>query len=154
MKQIELYNMEITRTINATPDRVFAAWTQPDLLKKWFAPKPVETTEAVIYLVRGGRFYTNMKLPDGTMHPTEGCVLDFEQDRRFVITDALTAGWIPAVKPFFTALLTFEPNNGRTEYRAEVRHKNEEDRAAHEEMGFYVGWNAATDQLARLAESL
>jgi uncharacterized protein YndB with AHSA1/START domain len=29
----------ITRTFNASPDPVFEAWTKPELLKRWWAPK-------------------------------------------------------------------------------------------------------------------
>jgi uncharacterized protein YndB with AHSA1/START domain len=38
--------LSLTRHIKASPDRVFAAWTQPELIKQWFSPKPVETVEA------------------------------------------------------------------------------------------------------------
>jgi uncharacterized protein YndB with AHSA1/START domain len=61
---------------------------------------------------------------------------------------------VPAAKPFFTGILTFEDEAGQTRYTARVRHWNAEDCAAHEQMGFHAGWGIATDQLAALAATL
>jgi uncharacterized protein YndB with AHSA1/START domain len=38
-----------------------------------------------------------------------------------------------------------------TRYRALVRHKNAQDRAKHEEMGFFQGWGTCLTQLEELA---
>ncbi|MCB1467371.1 MAG: SRPBCC domain-containing protein, partial [Rhizobiaceae bacterium] len=33
----------ITKLIDAPPEKVFRCWTEPELLKQWFAPKPWST---------------------------------------------------------------------------------------------------------------
>jgi uncharacterized protein YndB with AHSA1/START domain len=71
-----------------------------------------------------------------------------------VFTDAYSAGWVPADKPFFTGILTFEDEGGKTRYTARARHWTVEDCEQHEKMGFHEGWGIATDQLAALAATL
>ena len=74
----------LTRRLPASPARVWRCWTEPDLIRQWFAPKPVETREVEIDLRPGGRFYTLMVMPDGTEYPNEGCILLVEPERRLV----------------------------------------------------------------------
>lgn len=33
----------VTRVIDAAPEKVFRAWSEPELLMQWFAPKPWTT---------------------------------------------------------------------------------------------------------------
>ncbi|NVN12404.1 SRPBCC domain-containing protein [Nguyenibacter vanlangensis] len=50
-----------------------------------------------------------------------------------------------------TAEITMELVPGGTRYRALVRHKSAQDRAKHEEMGFFQGWGTCLTQLEELA---
>ena len=83
-------DLVLTRRMNVSPARVWRAWTEPELLKQWFAPKPVVTREALIDLRPGGRFFVLMVAPDGTEYPNEGCVLLIEPGRRLIFTECLT----------------------------------------------------------------
>jgi len=76
------------------------------------------------------------------------------ENEKLVFTDAYTAAWVPSGKPFFTGILTFEDEGGKTRYTARARHWTEADCKAHEDMGFHQGWGIATDQLAALAATL
>jgi uncharacterized protein YndB with AHSA1/START domain len=44
------------------PEAVFAAWTDPESIKQWFAPRPYSITRCEIDLRPGGGFRTD---PDG-----------------------------------------------------------------------------------------
>ena len=92
--------LAIRRRLAAPRAAVWRCWTEPELLKQWFCPKPWHVTEAVIDLRPGGRFFTRMAgpMPDGSQAdmPNEGCFLSVEPERRLVFTDALHAGWRPA----------------------------------------------------------
>jgi uncharacterized protein YndB with AHSA1/START domain len=93
-----------------------------------------------------------MKAPDGTEMPNEGVFLEVVPNRKIVITDAFTTGWIPQ-DAFMVAIFTFEPEGAGTRYTASVRHWSEESLKRHEAMGFHQGWTAVAGQLAELAEA-
>ena len=69
---------------------------------------------------------------------------------RLVFTDAFRPGWIPSGKPFMTAEVTFDEVDGKTLYTARAMHWNQEDRQAHEAMGFHDGWGQSLDRLVTL----
>ncbi|WP_158972147.1 SRPBCC family protein [Chachezhania sediminis] len=148
------HDLILVRQLPAPPLNVFRCWTEPELLKRFFAPEPGETVVATIDLVPGGRFYTMMRFETYGDIPTEGCVLLVDPGRRFVFTDTLTEGFRPSPKPFFTADITFTAKDGGCEYRVLARHADAETAARHEEMGFSSGWGTVADQLGRLAATL
>lgn len=144
----------LTRLIDAPPEKVYRAWTDPALLKQWFAPQPYTTPRAELDVRPGGANLIIMRGPDGNDMPNRGVYLEVVPNRRLVITDAYTKAWEPAEKPFMTVILTFDDENGKTRYTARVRHWNVADREAHESMGFHEGWGKCTDQLAALVTKL
>jgi uncharacterized protein YndB with AHSA1/START domain len=140
----------LTRLIDAAPERLFQAWTDPKLLPQWFAPRPLTTSVCEIDLRVGGVCRTVMRTPDGVEYPNEGVYLEIVENRRVVFTDAFGAGWTPSDKPFMVGTITFEPEGGKTRYTARVQHWTVADRQAHEQMGFQEGWGQCADQLAEL----
>lgn len=144
----------LTRTIDAPPASVFRAWSDPELLAQWFAPKPL-TTEVVAYDLRpGGSFNVVMRGADGAAYPAAGVFLDVVKNRRIVWTDAFTETWVPSEKAFMLAEITLEEQGGGTAYRARIRHWTAADREAHEKMGFHEGWALCAEQLAALVAKL
>jgi uncharacterized protein YndB with AHSA1/START domain len=147
-------DLVLTRIIDAPPSLIWKALTDPELLKRWWAPAPLTTPECEMDVRPGGLFRTLMRAPDGTEYPGRGCFLDLVENERIVFTDALEAGWRPAEKPFFTAIITLEATGAGTRYTARALHKNEADRETHEKMGFHEGWGRCAEQLARLAAEM
>jgi uncharacterized protein YndB with AHSA1/START domain len=145
-------DLVLTRIIDVPRDRLYRAWTEPDLLKQWFAPKPYTTPVAELDVRPGGASRTVMRGPDGTEMPNRGVYLEVVPNERLVFTDGYVSAWEPSQKPFMTVILAFDDlGDGRTRYTATVRHWTAEDREAHEKMGFHQGWGICTDQLAALA---
>ncbi|WP_428683888.1 SRPBCC family protein [Reyranella sp.] len=144
----------LTRLIDAPREKLYRCWTEPALLKQWFAPRPYETPVVDVNVRPGGSNLIVMRGPDGTDMPNRGVYLDVVPNERLVFTDAFTEAWQPSAKPFMTVVLTFEKQGDKTLYTARVRHWTVEDRDAHEKMGFHVGWGICTDQLAALAATL
>ena len=128
-------------------EKVFRAWTEPELLKQWFNPRPWTTPVAELDVRPGGANLIVMRDPDGNEYPNRGVYLEVVKNERLVFTDAYTEGWAPSEKPFMTVILTFEDEGGDTRYTARVRHWTVADRETHENMGFHEGWGKATDQL-------
>ena len=144
----------LTRLIDASREKLFRAWTDPALLKQWFAPIPYTTPVAEIDLRPGGANLIVMRGPDGNEFPNRGVYLEIVPNERLVFTDAYTKAWEPAPKPFMTVIVTFEEEGGKTRYTARVRHWTVADREQHEKMGFHQGWGQCTDQLAALVAKL
>ncbi len=144
----------LTRLIAAPRANVFRAWTEPALLKQWFAPRPYSTPVAELDVRPGGSNLVVMRTPDGNDMPNRGVYLEVVPNERLVFTDAFVNAWEPSPKPFMTVILTFEDEGGKTRYTARVRHWTVADREQHEKMGFHQGWGICTDQLAALAATL
>ena len=148
-------DLVITRDIAASPDTLYRCWTEPELMKQWFAPRPWTTSHAETDVRAGGSSLVVMRSPEGQEFPNPGVYLEVVPNRRIVATDAYTRAWEPSEKPFMTLILTFDDlGDGRTRYTVRARHWNEADREAHEKMGFVEGWGRCTDQLAELAGRL
>jgi len=149
------HELVLTRLMDAPADKLFRCWTDPDLLKRWFAPKPYTTPVAEMDLRVGGATNMVMKGPDGQEMPNPGTILDVVPGRKLVFTDAYTGDWMPREgAPFMTAVITFEPEGGKTRYTATVRHWTDEDVKKHDAMGFHQGWGMCADQLEALARTI
>jgi uncharacterized protein YndB with AHSA1/START domain len=144
----------LTRLIDAPREKLYRAWTDAELLKQWFAPKPWTTPQAELDVRPGGASLVVMRSPDGNDMPCPGVYLEVVPNQRLVFTDAYTSAWQPSQKPFMTVIVTFEDEGGKTRYTARVRHWTVADREAHEKMGFHHGWGQCADQLAALAATL
>lgn len=63
----------IQRTINASAERLFDAWTKPELMKQWFrANDKMTTTIAEADLRVGGAWRVEMKTSTGSTYPNNG----------------------------------------------------------------------------------
>lgn len=146
--------LELSRIIDAPREKVFRAWTDPALLKQWFAPLPYTTPVAELDVRPGGANLIVMRGPEGEDMPNRGVYLEVVENKRLVFTDAYTKAWEPSQKPFMTVILTFEDEGGKTRYTARVRHWTVADRETHEKMGFHEGWGRCAEQLAALVAKL
>jgi uncharacterized protein YndB with AHSA1/START domain len=145
-------DLVLTRVLNAPRDKVYQCWTQPELLKQWFAPKPWTTPKIEADLRPGGGNVFTMADEDGNEYPNAGQYLEIVPNEKLVFTDAFTGDWAPSAKPFFTAILTFEDaGEGKTRYTAVARHWTSEDAETHKKMGFHEGWGMCAAQLEELA---
>jgi uncharacterized protein YndB with AHSA1/START domain len=148
------HELVLTRLIDAPREKLYRAWTEPELMKQWFCPRPWTTPVIEVDVRPGGANYILMRGPDGTEMPNRGVYLDVVKNERLVFTDAFTSAWVPSAKPFMTAIITFEDEGGKTRYTARARHWTREDRETHEKMGFHEGWGICADQLAELAKKI
>lgn len=145
----------LERVVDVAPELVWAAWTQPEHLVKWFTPAPWTTIDCEIDPRPGGIFRTSMRSPEGQeFHHDAGCVLEVIPNRKFAWTGALGPGYRPHTRdtadkaPFlFSAVISMEPHGTGTKYSALVIHSDAEGSAKHAAMGFHAGWGAALDQL-------
>ena len=154
-------DLVLERILDAPRDLVWKAWTTPELLKRWWAPRPYETPEVEMELRPGGKFYTRMTGPDGFDSAGTGCFLEVVEGERIVWTSALLPGYRPAGAiedcggfPFSAIVTLEDAGDGRTLYKAVALHRNEADRDTHAKMGFHEGWGTCAAQLGEVAREL
>lgn len=144
----------LTRLIDAPREKLFRAWTEPELMKEWFTPRPWTTPVIETDVRPGGASYVLMRGPNGEEFPNRGVYLEVVKNEKIVFTDAFTSAWQPSEKPFFVGIITFEDEGGKTRYTARARHWTVADRETHEKMGFHEGWGKAADQLEALVKRI
>lgn len=152
-------DLEISRFVNAPRKKVWQAWTDREILKLWWCPKPWVTEVRALDLRPGGAFHTYMTgpLPDGTTGESDnpGVFLEVIPERKLVATSMLLEGWRPA-SPWIgiTSIFTMEDEGDGTRYVARCLHQNAEAAKKHEEMGFYDGWGTMITQMEEVARGL
>ncbi len=150
----ERHELSLTRLIAAPRAVLYRCWTEPELVKQWFTPRPWTSPVVEMDVRAGGSSRMVFRGPEGQEFPNNGVYLEVIPNAKLVFTDAYTEAWIPSPKPFMTATITFADEGGKTRYTAIARHWTAEDKASHEQMGFHEGWGKATGQLEALAKTL
>src|SRR5450755_3144970 len=88
----------LTRIIDAPREKLYRAWTEPELLKQWFAPWPFTTPVAELDVRAGGANFIVMRGPDGVEMPNTGVYLEVVPNERLVFTNAYSKAWEPSEK--------------------------------------------------------
>jgi len=146
-------DLTISRVIKAPRPLIWRAWTDRASFEQWWIPAPAKCRVLEMDLRPGGSFVTRISESGGDFMPhLSACFLAIDDLKRIVFTNALVGGWRPAEQPFMTAVITLQDHPMGTDYVAHVMHKNNADRNMHREMGFYDGWGAVLEQLAKLVE--
>ncbi len=147
--------LEIRRTLNASRARVWRCWTEPDLLKQWYCPKPWRVSEARLDLRPGGEAYTVMEGPDGERNVFAPVYVEIVPMTRLVFTDAMGPDFEPRANAFMAGYIELsDAPGGGTHIRYGARHADKATADRHIEMGFNEGWNTCVDQLDELAQSI
>jgi len=133
--------LSISRIVRAPRERVFRAWTTPELLKKWWGPGPVTCPEAHIDLREGGRYSIANQELDGSITWISG---EFQRVR---VPEQLVYTWSASIVPGETLVtLEFLEHPEGTEIRlTHERFANAEVRDMH--LG---GWIGCLDKLEQL----
>ena len=146
--------VRLHRVFAAPAERVYRAFQDAAAMAKWLPPYGFTCTVHEFDPRVGGRYRMSFhNFSGGDSHAFGGTWRELIPNERIVFTTVLTEGWQPA-EPWLalTAILTFEAKDGGTLYSARVLHKNPEDSAKHDEMGFQEGWGTAIGQLATMLE--
>ncbi len=136
-------SLTITRTIKASADKVFDAWTQPEQIKRWAAPEGVEVQEAQVDLTVGGRYHIRM-LSDEGEHNAVGVYREVTRPTRLVYTWS----WEEKDHDVGETLVTVEFNAQGDDTEVVVLHEGfpaAEARDGHEQ-----GWTSCLSQFAEL----
>lgn len=133
-----------TRLVRAPRERVFAAWTTPDSLKKWWGPGPVTCPEAHIDLREGGAYRIANTEIDGSIIWISGEFEEVKAPERLVYTWNVSA--VPGAATLVTIEFRVHPDGTEIALRHD-RFTDEAIRAMHGE-----GWEAILDKLVPALE--
>jgi uncharacterized protein YndB with AHSA1/START domain len=78
-------SLTIKRRFKAAPAKVYAAWTDPQMIARWFGPAGVDSVQARTELRVGGRYHITMHVP-GDQHDVMGVYREIVPNERLVFT--------------------------------------------------------------------
>ncbi len=78
--------LNLRRTFAAPREKVFQAFTEAEILKKWWGPKEFTCPAAEIDLKVGGKYRIAMKPPEGDVHYLKGAFREIKPPERLVYT--------------------------------------------------------------------
>jgi uncharacterized protein YndB with AHSA1/START domain len=106
--------VRITRVFDASRERVFRAWTDPDDVAAWFSPAPLTTPpESVrIDLRVGGRYELTMVMPDGAASPLGFEIVELDPPELLVLrSDPMPDAGMP--EPTLVRIELHEESSGQ-----------------------------------------
>jgi uncharacterized protein YndB with AHSA1/START domain len=133
-------SLTIKRRLNAPPAKVFAAWIDPEKVKRWMGPGEVKVLEVECEPRAGGRFRWLMRAPSGEDHDVSGVYREFVPDRKLVFT------WAWKSTPERESLVTVDlkpDGDGTILTLTHEQFFDDEARDRHRH-----GWEGAMDKLA------
>ena len=78
--------LSIKQVFNAPIERLFACFTQPDLLSRWHAPGEMSIPQAQVNLEVGGQYRIVMQNAEGQTHTAMGCYKEIDEPNKLVYT--------------------------------------------------------------------
>ncbi|HEX4048711.1 MAG TPA: SRPBCC domain-containing protein [Elusimicrobiota bacterium] len=138
------FELVMSRVIDAPRERVFAAWSEPAQLSRWFAPKPLTLPKCEMDFRPGGSFSMAMRAPDGTEYPFSGVYREIVPPSKLSWTGRFPTG--PADQ--ISTTVVFEEQGGKTKLAVRQAFSVLTPAAEPHAKGAERGWTATLDQLA------
>ena len=141
--------IHIKREFKASKALVWEAWTNPQLLDKWWAPKPYHIETKQLDLQVGGRWLYAMVSPKGDKIWCKADYLDIEKESLLSWLDAFCdeAGVDNQEKPRSLWTSKFSASAALTTVTISLKHEKLEDVEAMIEMGFKEGLSMSLENL-------
>ncbi len=139
-------SLTINRTLQAPVEAVYAAWTDPAQIVRWFAPSDDFRCEVPECDVRvGGRYTVLMHSPDGERHCVSG------EYREVVANERLVFSWFWETTPERVSLVTVTMRDMAGATRLQLVHEQFADEAARDRHN--KGWTGCLDRLVAMFEN-
>jgi PhnB protein len=145
----------VKREFAAPLEMVWAAWTQPELLDQWWAPKPYQTKTKSMDFREGGRWFYAMISPENVAH---WCVADYQKIVPFKSFSALDAfcdenGTLNTEFPRSLWTNQFTESKETTTVNITITYQQLTDLEKIIELGFKEGFTAALENLDQYLEA-
>ncbi|WP_136668006.1 SRPBCC domain-containing protein [Flavobacterium sp. H122] len=146
----ESLTVNITREFNAALELVWDAWTKPEILDQWWAPKPwVSKTKYMNFVVEGKRFYA-MVSPDGQERWSIQKYTSISPRTNFKMFNTFADKDENPELPGSNWDLNFSEQNGITKVSIIIKNESLTRMEKMIEMGFKQGFSACLDQLEEI----
>ena len=148
--------LNVVREFDAPVELVWKAWTEQELLDKWWAPKPWKAVTTSMNFREGGTWFYYMQGPDDARHY---CRVDYKSitpNKVFTGDDAFCdeKGNINKEFPIMQWECKFNSTSNGTKVSVDVTFDSEADLEKIVEMGFKEGFAAAHNNLDEVLASL
>jgi uncharacterized protein YndB with AHSA1/START domain len=140
----------IAREFDAPRHLVWRAWTELELVKRWWGGNGGKTTVAEVDLRVGGTWRCVVVTYDGFEAAFRGEYREIVPNERIVSTEVYEG--MPEVEALNT--VTFTEADGRTILTVLIEHASKEARDAHVRSGMEAGMREAMDLLEGVANAL
>ncbi len=141
--------INVERSFEAPIELVWAAWTEADLLDRWWAPKPYQTVTKSLNFIEGGQWHYYMLSPEGEKH---WCIFDYEVIKPlkfYAGSDAFCDenAVMNQSKPRVKWENSFTSTENQTIVNIQLQFNNLEDLQTIIQMGFKEGFTAGMENL-------
>jgi uncharacterized protein YndB with AHSA1/START domain len=138
-------SLTIKRRLKAPPAKVYAAWTDPAQITRWFGPAQAETLSAEADARVGGRYHVAFRTSDGERHDVSGVYRDVVPDEKLVFT------WAWRTTPERESLVTVALARDGDGTMLTLTHEQFFDEPARDR--HRSGWTGTLDKLERYVET-
>ncbi len=135
-------SLTLKRRLHAPAEKIYAAWTDPTQIVKWFGPDAGPVTRADIDLRVGGTFTIAFRTEDGERHQVGGIYREVVPNEKLVFT------WAWHTMPERESLVTITVRPDGEGCILTLLHEQFFDEAARD--GHRRGWSGSLDKLERL----
>jgi uncharacterized protein YndB with AHSA1/START domain len=144
--------VRLRRVIAASPDRVWTAWTDAKLVRRWWSPQHLQVARCTVEAVTGGRLMIVMTEGDGTRHRARGHFTELVPNERLAF-DLSPEG--ADGRPVFRVshAVRLVRDGERTVVTMRLRAADFAGDAAAPLAGLRIGWEQTLDRLASLFTS-
>ena len=148
-KDLEKKKLYVKRSFDAPVHLVWRAWTEPELLEQWWAPKPYKAITKSMNFKEGGFWHYHMLSPEGNKHWCRADYLKIVHQDYYTAKDAFCdeEGLPNTEHPSMNWFNQFQKNDETTTVTVEISFEKEEDMHKILEMGLEEGFTAALENL-------
>jgi uncharacterized protein YndB with AHSA1/START domain len=79
-------SLTLKRRLDASPEKVYEAWTDPEKILKWFGPDAGPVKSAKLDVRQGGHYAVTFFTEDGEEHHVSGVYRELVPNRKLVFT--------------------------------------------------------------------
>ena len=155
-KDLPNKKITVTRYFNAAPEQVWRAWTESELLDKWWAPKPWRAETKTMDFKEDGYWLYAMVSPEGDKHWSKVDFKSIEAGKSFEAISYFADENGNPSNAFKTTYSTwkneFSASNGGTKVVVEIIFPTEADMQQLIAMGFEGGFTMGLNNLEELLE--